>query len=184
MLDNLLNLVKEFSGDAVVNNPNIPNEQNDAVVATASQSIAGGLQNAISGGGFKDVLNLLGGKGGDLGSNPVAQNLNSNLITDLMNKFNLNSGTASQVAGGLLPSVLSSLIQRTNDPNNSTFNLSGLMNSLTGGKTSGLNVQSLLDRDGDGDTDMQDIAALFSGGGTKANAGGGLMDMLKGVVGN
>jgi len=101
-----------------------------------------------------------------------------------MNKFNLNSGTASQVAGGLLPSVLSNLVQRTNDPNNSAFNLSGLMNSLTGGKTSGLNLQSLLDRDGDGDTDMQDIAALFSGGGTKANAGGGLMDMLKGVVGN
>jgi hypothetical protein len=31
MLENLFNLIKEHSADAVINNPAIPNEKNDAV---------------------------------------------------------------------------------------------------------------------------------------------------------
>jgi hypothetical protein len=99
-----------------------------------------------------------------------------------MNKFNFNQGQASQVAGGLLPGVLSNLVSRTNDPSNSSFDLNGIMSALTGGKTAGVNLQSMLDRDGDGDTDMQDLMKMFSGGGQGQSAG--LMDMLKGVVGN
>jgi hypothetical protein len=182
MLDNLLNLVKEFSGDAVVNNPEVPNEHNEAVMSASSNSIMNSLQGMISNGGFKDVLNLLGGRSGELSSNPVAQGLSSNLISDLMNKFNFNQGQASQVAGGLLPGVLSNLVSRTNDPSNSSFDLNGIMSALTGGKTAGVNLQSMLDRDGDGDTDMQDLMKMFSGGGQGQSAG--LMDMLKGVVGN
>jgi len=57
------------------------------------------------------------------------------------------------------------------------------MTSLTDGKTAGVNLQSRLDRDGDGDTDMQDLIKMFSGGGGQTKSAG-LMDMLKGVVGN
>jgi len=35
------------------------------------------------------------------------------------------------------------------------------MTSLTDGKTAGVNLQSRLDRDGDGDTDMQDLIKMF-----------------------
>ncbi len=56
MLENLINLVKEQAGDAIVNNPAIPNENNEAAIQSAGESIAGGLQNIISSGGLKDVL--------------------------------------------------------------------------------------------------------------------------------
>jgi len=59
MLDNLTDLVKSLAGDAVVNNPDIPNEQNDAVVAEASHTVASGLQNMLAGGGLQNILSCL-----------------------------------------------------------------------------------------------------------------------------
>jgi hypothetical protein len=187
MLDNLLNLVKEHAGTAIINNPAIPNEQNDAAIATAGGSIASGLQQMIGGGGLSDVLKLFGGQGGDLSNNPVAQSVSGNVIQDLMSKFNLDQSAATAAAGNLVPGVLQQLVSKTNDPNDSSFDLQGIFNSLSGGKTSGLDVQGLLgkvtsgglDKDGDGDTDLQDVMAMFNSGGS----GGGIMDSLKGLFG-
>jgi len=186
MLENLLNLVRENAGDAIVNNPAIPNHRNEEAIMEASNSIAGGLQNMLGGGGLTDVLKLFGNKGGDLNSNPVTQNLSGGVIQNLMNKFGLDQGAASNIAGGLLPSVLQSLVQKTNDPNDSSFDIQGIFNSLSGGRTGGLDVQGMLgkvtsgglDRDGDGDTDLQDLTAAFSGGGK----GSGVLDTLKGLL--
>ena len=55
MLDNLFNLVKQHAGNAIINNPAIPNEQNDEAVQVASTSIFDGLKNAISGGNVNDI---------------------------------------------------------------------------------------------------------------------------------
>jgi len=61
MLENLLNLVKEQAGDAIINNPAIPNERNEEAIAATGNSITSGLQSMIAGGGAKDVLRLLTG---------------------------------------------------------------------------------------------------------------------------
>lgn len=197
MLENLLKLVKEHAGDAIINNPAIPNHQNEEAIATTSNSLIGGLQNLLGGGGLKDVLKLFGGQGGEVNNNnPVVQNLSGNVIQDLMKKFNLDHGAASNIAGGLVPNVLQNLISKTKDPNDNSFDIQGIFNSLSGGKTGGLNIQGLLgkvttggmlDKDGDGDTDLQDVMAIFSGGGaakTNNNSGGGILDTVKGLFGN
>ena len=44
MLEDLFKMVKEFGQQEVVENPDVPNEQNDAVMAEASQAVAGTLQ--------------------------------------------------------------------------------------------------------------------------------------------
>lgn len=138
MLENLMDLVKNFSGDSIINNPDIPNEHNDAAVGTVSNSIMDTLKNAVGGGQLSDVTSLLGGQGGDLNSNPLAQNINGNVISNLMDKFNLNQGQASGIAGSLIPNVLQNLIHKTNDPNDSSFDLQGIIGSLTGGGGSGI----------------------------------------------
>lgn len=188
MFENLLNLVKEQAGDAIVNNPAIPNEHNDAAIAETSSSIAGGLQQMIASGGIKDVMKLFGGQGGDLTNNPVVQNLSGGVIQSLMNKFNIGQGEASGIAGSLIPSVLQNLVSKTNNPNDSSFDIQGIFNSLSGGKTGGMDIAGLLgkvtsgglDKDGDGDTDLSDITSMFSGGGS-ATSGGGILDTVKGL---
>jgi hypothetical protein len=186
MLENLINLVREQAGDSIINNPAIPNERNDEAIATAGSSITSSLQNMLSNGGVKDVLQLFSGTT-QVEQTSVAQNVSGNMIQDLMNKFNLDQGSASNIAGGLLPNVLKNLVNKTNDPNDSSFDIQGIFNNLSGGKTSGMNIQGLLgkfksgafDADGDGDTDLQDVMAMFSGN----NAGGGILDKLKSLVG-
>lgn len=186
MLENLLKLVKEQAGDAIVNNPAIPNEHNEEAIATAGNSITSGLQNMLGGGGLKDVLKLFGGQDADVANSPVTQNVTGNVIQDLMKKFNLDQSAASNIAGGLVPSVLNNLVKKTNDPNDSSFDIQGIFNSLSGGKTGGMDVSGLLnkfkggglDKDGDGDTDLKDVMAMFSGGG-----GGGILDTVKSLIG-
>lgn len=183
MLDNLINLVREQAGDAIINNPTVPNERNEEVISATGQSIAGGLQDAISSGGLKDVLKLFGGQDAPSGNNPVVQNLSGNVIQQLMNKFGFDQQAASGIAGNLVPNVLQKLVSKTNDPADNSFDIQGVFNQLSGGKSAGVNIQGLLgkvtqgglDKDGDGDTDLQDVMAMFSGG-----QGGNLLDSVKG----
>jgi hypothetical protein len=48
MLEQISELVKQFGRQAVVENPDIPNEQNNAVLAEATNTIAGGMQNMLA----------------------------------------------------------------------------------------------------------------------------------------
>lgn len=183
MLDNLITLVREQAGDAVINNPTVPNDRNEEVIATTGESIAGGLQNILASGGVKDVLKLFGGQDQATPNNPVVQNLSGNVIQQLMNKFGFDQQAASGIAGNLVPDVLQKLVSKTNDPNDNSFDIQGIFNQLSGGKSQSINIQGLLgkvtqgglDKDGDGDTDLQDVMAMFSGG-----QGGNLLDSVKG----
>lgn len=193
MLEELFNLVKEQAGTAIINNPDIPNDRNEEAVADVTNSVAGGLQNALAGGQFKDVLKLLGGQGGDLQTNPMANQLSGNAISSLMDKFGLNQGQAGSIVSNLLPGVLQNLISKTNNPNDNSFDLQEIFSSLTGGQTGGLDLQGLLgrvtqgglDKDGDGDTDLNDVINMVKGGASQQQqtGGGGMMDIVKGLFG-
>lgn len=192
MLEQLFNLVKEQAGASIIQNPDIPNERNEEAVADVTNNIAGGLQQALASGQFKDVLGLLGGSGGDVQNNPLVNQLSGNAIESLMNKFNLNQGQAGGIVSSLLPSVLQKLISKTNDPADNSFDLQGIFSSLTGGKTNGLDLQGILarvtqgglDKDKDGDTDLNDVISMVKGGAAdQQQGGGGMLDIVKGLFG-
>jgi hypothetical protein len=190
MFDQLVNLVKQFSGDTVVNNPEVPNQHNNEVIAEATHSISGGLQNAIAGGGLQNVLGLLTGKGGTgsgLMSNPIVQSIVGSFAGKLLGKYGVNPSAAGGIASSLIPNVLNGLISKTNDTNDSSFNLQGILGSLTGQQSATSNISGLLgnlgkDADGDGDTDFKDVIASFTGGALQQRAQqqqqGGLMSMI------
>lgn len=89
----------------------------------------------------------------------------------LMNKFNMNNSQANNLSGSLIPGVLGSLINKTNDPNDSAFSLEKLLGSITGNKG---------DQNQSGG--LQDLLKQLSGG-TKAGNGSGVMDIIKGLAG-
>ena len=173
MLKELFELVKGQATETVINNPAVPNEQNNEVVAEATNTVASGLRNIVAGGGVQSLLALFGG-GNDkksLLSNPIVSMMMGHFAGKLMNKFNMNNSQANNLSGTLIPSVLGSLINKTNDPNDQAFSLENLLGSITGNKSGFATGQ------GGG---LQDLLSQLSGGGTQ---GGGMMDIIKDLAG-
>jgi hypothetical protein len=158
MLESIINLVREHAGDAVINNPAIPNGHNEAVTAEAGNSILEGLKNMISQGQAQDVLSLLSHPSGDFQSHPAVQNISAGFIQNLVSKFGIDPSAASGVASNLIPTVLQNLVNKTNDTTDSSFSLENIAGQLTGGQG------------------LQGLLGSFSQGG-----GAGVMDKLKGL---
>lgn len=181
MLENLIDLVKQNAGSAIINNPAIPNERNEEAVQEASHSIVDTLKQAIAGGNLQDVMKLFSGNTQHVANNPVLQQASDNVTQRLQDKLGLDKQQAAGVADKLVPNVMSQLAQKTADPSDSSFNVQGIFNQLSGGKTAGMDIQSLvskfkggLDADHDGDVDLQDLKGLFS-------SPGSIMDKVKGL---
>lgn len=174
MIDQLVNIVKQFAGDAIVKNPDIPNERNEEAMAEASNTVVGGLQNILAGGGLQSIMNLFsqGNKGGTSGlmSNPIVNMMAGHFMKKLMGKFGINSGAASNIATSLIPSVLNGLISKTQDPNDNSIDMNSIIRSLTGGNTP---VAEPAQQSGGGGFDFQDLLNKFTGGGGGNSGGGG-----------
>ncbi|MES1218091.1 MAG: hypothetical protein ABUT20_21470 [Bacteroidota bacterium] len=184
MFEQISNLVKEFGQQSVVENPAIPNDQNNAVLAEATHTITGGMQNMLAGGGLQDILSLFTGGGNNnqsnsqsggisgLLNNPAVASMVSNFVSSLMNKFNMSHAQATSVSNSLIPNVLNGLITRTTstDPANSAFDLNSLIGSLTGG-----NVAT---KQSGGGFDFQGLLNQFTSGGGNAGGGGFNLDNI------
>jgi hypothetical protein len=204
MLENLFNLIKEQGADAVINNPAIPNEQNNSVIADATHSVASELQGVLAGGGLQSVLSMFGNTTsgnsgvGSMLNNPIVSNIISSFTNKLTNNHGIAGDQASGIAQNLIPNVISSLISKTNNPADSSFDINGIISSLTGSgstaqATGGFDLQGIigkftsggLDTDGDGQVGISDIIGKVTGGAqqqSQSGSGGGLMDMLKGFM--
>jgi len=166
MLEQLFDIVKKFGKDSVVENPDVPNEYNNDVMADATKTITSGFQNVVAGGGFQNILDLFRGGGntggggiGGLVKNPMVSMMIGYFISKLVSKYRMSPAAASNVANNLIPNSLQGIIAETNNPDNPGFTLDGLIGSVTGGQAGGgSSLQNLLDQ--------------FSGG-TDTGAGGG-----------
>ncbi|MFT4155346.1 DUF937 domain-containing protein [Parafilimonas sp.] len=170
MFEQLLSLVKENAGTDIINNNAIPNERNDEAVEAATQSVSETFKNAIQGGNVHEVMQLFNDGGSNVSSLPLAQNMQGNLIEKLMQKFGLSNAQAGGIAASLIPMVLSKLTHKTNNPNDSSFDLSSILSHFGGGN---FDVGSVLSQFGLGNNDSK-------GANDKS---GGLGDVLGGLFG-
>jgi len=184
MFEQLTQLVQQFGNDAVVKNDAVPNEHNEAVMNEASNSILSGLQNIAAQGGTADLAALFQGNNASDSSNPVVQQLTEQLTGSLGEKFGLDSDAASGVAGSLIPKVLGSLVNNAKDPNHKGFEVSDIVNAISGGNGNSGLMDAIsqyggkfgLDQNEDGKVDMSDAMAAV----TKKGGIGGLLGKLFG----
>lgn len=189
MIDQLLNLVKQYGQDTVVENPDIPNEYNDEVMADATKTIGSGFQNMMAGGGFENILDLFKGGGnngnnnsgsgiGGLLKNPIVTMMIGYFTNKLVSKYKMAPSSASNVSGNLIPNVLNKLITntRSTDPKNDAFDFNDLIGSLTGGNVPTSESQS-------NGFDFQGLLNQFTGGGNSSgDSGFNIGDIIKEVT--
>lgn len=175
MLEQLMGLIQDHSQDAIVNNPAIPNEHNDSAMQTILGAITGGMQQQAQGGGagLAGLAGLLGGQAGTSGSglmsNPIVAGIAQQAIGGLMQKFGIGNSAAAGIVSQVLPGVLGSMISKTNDPQDSSFNMSDIMGVMADGKVDM--------------GDIMNIAGKFMGGGGQQQQAGGLGGLLGGLGG-
>lgn len=201
MLKELFELVKNAAQDKVIENPDVPNEKNDEIVADATDTVASGLRNIVAGGGAGSLLSLFGNKYAEgnehsLRSNPIVSMMVGYFANKLMHKHNMDSNQSNQIAGSLIPDVLKNLTNKMHSSSDSGFSLESLLNSITGGKSSeveqehgnnGGGLQDILSKLGSGAQGggLMDIVSKLAGGAQEQqqkNGGGGLMDIIKGFM--
>ncbi|MBA2498103.1 MAG: hypothetical protein H0V30_00080 [Chitinophagaceae bacterium] len=174
MLKEIFDLVRSTAEESVLNKTQLPAEQNEAVVAEATNTVASGLRNMVAGGGVQNILDIFGNKGGNkksLLSNPLVLMMIGHFAGKLISKYKMNSNQANNIAGDLIPGVLGNLINKTNDPNDSQFSLDEILASITGGQSKQI-VQEKAGPDGG----LMDIIGQMTSGGQ--SNGGGLMDII------
>jgi hypothetical protein len=186
MLEELFNLVKGTATDSVINNPEVPNEKNNEVVAEATNTVASGLRNMVAGGGLQNIISMFTGGGQQpdsksLLSNPIVNMMVGHFAGKLMTKFNIGGQQANHVATDLIPNVLSNLISKSNSPENNGFSLEALLNSITGGQTAQVVQQQ--QTEGNSGFNFQDLIGQFTGGGGQSGGSGGLMDIVSKLAG-
>jgi uncharacterized protein YidB (DUF937 family) len=173
MLDQLLAMVKEIGQEQVVNNSLIPNEQNEAVMATASESILGTLQQAVASGKGEELLSMFkSNNSAEIMANPLAQDIETNFMSSASEKLGLNSNVVKGLAATLIPIIISKMVKRSNSTAEADngFSLEGLIGGLTGGGAKG-----------GGGFDIGSLIGQFTGGGQQG--GGGIGGILQNLVG-
>ncbi|MCC6866312.1 MAG: hypothetical protein IT280_09170 [Ignavibacteria bacterium] len=161
MLEELLKLVGGEAGEQIINNPQIPNEHNDAAVNTTTESIIDGLKGQIASGNGADVLSLLGGKS-SISGNPLVGSLTNNVTNSLMEKIGITNPVAKQIAAALVPVVISKLVSKTNNPNDSSFDINSIFGSLTDGKSDQFDLGSLLGGSNTNSEQSADLGSIFN----------------------
>lgn len=192
MMETLMNLIRQQAGDAVINNPAIPNNQNETAIQAISSGIFGGLQQQAQGGNLGDLISMVTGQGSgaNVSTNPVTQGVQQNVQQSLMERLGISPQIAMSIATVVVPMVLSKLMNKAQDSNDSSVDGNSILTSVTGNQ--GVDWMGMASSAmADGKLDMNDlmrVAGGFMGGGNSSkpnqSGGGGLGGMLGGLFGN
>ena len=116
MIDQLIKLVEQNAGEAIVKNQAIPNQFNNAAIQDVAEQT--------------------------LANNPMVKQIISNIAANFGSKFGVSPQVAQSIASGLIPQVLNQFVNKTNDPNDKDFDLQDMMRGFSG--NSSLNINDIL----------------------------------------
>jgi uncharacterized protein YidB (DUF937 family) len=150
MFEQFMQLIQQYGQQSVVNNPDVPNEHNEGVMKEAGSAI----------------MSVLGGepeKAGEImddPNHPAIQQIQGNFVTSIMQKFGISESAASGIATTLIPNIMASLKSEGGSIGNG-LNIQEILKSVGGDNLSGIGTKLGLDKDGDGDVDLNDVTRMF-----------------------
>lgn len=156
MFEQVMQLIQQSGQQSVVNNPDVPNEYNEGVMKEAGSAIMSALGNLTQTGQVNEVL-------ASPESHPAVQDIQGNFATNIIEKFGINQGAAGNIAATLIPTILSAINGKTGG-----LDLQSILQSFGSGGNgniqstlSGIGAQFGLDKDKDGDVDLNDVTKMF-----------------------
>lgn len=164
MLDQLVKLVEQNAGEAIIKNQAIPNQFNNAAIQEVAGSIFSTLQGQVKQGNMQQVISMFqnGSSSGNLLNNPMVKQMITSIAGNFASKFGVSSSQAQTIVSSLLPTVMNQFINKTNDPKDNSFDLTNMMRNMSGNNN--LDVGSILSQ----------LAGDKSGKNPLGNALGGL----------
>ena len=129
-------------------------------------------------------------------SNPIVGNIISSFKNKLSDNYNVSGTEADNISNGLIPNVIGSLINKTNNPNDSSFSIGSIINSLTGtlqnGSGGGIGemvskfTAGSFDVNNDGQVGLDDLISKVTGGAKNLQQQnentGGLFNTIKSFI--
>src|SRR5690606_41017191 len=91
MLNQLNEIIRQFGQQQVVENNQIPTEQNEGIMQEAQNSIFDGLQKMVAQGGAQQLEGFLQNGQNLDSSNPQVQNITNNFLGNVTEKFGIRS---------------------------------------------------------------------------------------------
>ncbi|WP_432710421.1 hypothetical protein [Pedobacter sp.] len=168
MLEKLNQLVKENAQDAIVNNPDIPNERKEEAVSAASESIIDALKKQVSSGNVSELASMFKG-GSEASGNPVVQQASSGFTAKLA-AMGVNMDSAKSIAASFIPMLMAKFANKTKDPNDKSFDIQDIMSQISGP---------------DSKFQLSDLTNMLGGKDDTKGGGddktGGVIDKLKGL---
>jgi hypothetical protein len=150
MFEQIMQLIQQSGQESVVNNPDVPNEHNEGVLKEAGTTIMSALGKLTETGQVNEVLASPEG-------HPAVQEIQGNFATNIMQKFGINQGAAAGIAATLIPQILSAVSGKTGG-----LDMQSILQSFGGaGGLSSLGAKFGLDKDNDGDVDLNDVTKMF-----------------------
>lgn len=161
MIENLKQLVKESAQNAIIQNSDIPNEQNEAAIDAASGSIFDTLKDQLSSGNIGSLIDTF--KGGNIQDSAVVQQASAAFVNKL-GEMGINPDSAQNIASSIIPGIIDKFVNKTNDPNDNSFNISDIVSKIAGP---------------DGKFQLSDLTNLLGGNGEEGNTSG-ILNKIKG----
>jgi hypothetical protein len=159
MWEQITQFIEQTTQQSVINNPAVPNEHNQAVIAEAQHAVTEKISGLAASGQAEEAAKMLQSP-----NSPAAQQVQNNFANNIMQKFGIDGAAASGIASSLIPSIMNAIRGQAGNGAGG-IDIQGLLQSFGNGNLSatlsGFGVKMGLDKDGDGDVDLNDLTKMF-----------------------
>jgi hypothetical protein len=140
MLDTILSFVRSYADEAIVKNPDVPNEHNETAINTTAQTLLSSFMSEFQQGGISNLVGLFANGQNPLDSS-IVKKIVSSLSSNLETNCNVDSSKSQGIAEQLIGKMFAGATQKNlggdtgsnnESDSNNAFDLSKIMSALGG----------------------------------------------------